>query len=71
MTKKFPKNQNKKWTNEDIKKLKELAKINKTADTPTRIIAIKLGRTESSIYKKAQKLGISLKPTNQSPYGTK
>jgi|GEM_PF-4736260 len=42
MTKKFPKNQNKKWTNEDIKKLKELAKINKTADTPTRIIAIKL-----------------------------
>ncbi len=71
MTKKFPKNQNKKWTNEDIKKLKELAKINKTADTPTRIIAIKLWRTESSIYKKAQKLWISLKPTNQSPYWTK
>jgi hypothetical protein len=30
-----------------------------------------MGRTESAIYDKASDIGLSLKPTNQSPYGTK
>jgi hypothetical protein len=34
------------------------------------VIALKLERTEDAIESKAQDEGISLKPTNQSPYGT-
>jgi hypothetical protein len=45
----------------------ELAKGN----TPTRVAGLKLGRTEGAVYKKASEEGISLAPTNQSPYGTK
>jgi hypothetical protein len=55
------------WTKEDEKALKQLAKEN----TPTRVMGLKLGRTESSIRSKAQELDISLKPTNQSPYTRK
>ena len=44
-------NSNKKWKPEEKKKLIELAEGN----TPTRIIALKLGRGESSIRSKAQK----------------
>jgi hypothetical protein len=55
------------WTRDESKTLKELAKGN----TPTRIIALKMGRTPEAIYKKASDQGVSLKPTNQSPYGTK
>jgi hypothetical protein len=40
-------------------------------NTPTRIIGLKLGRSEAAVYNKASEAGISLKPTNQSPYGTK
>jgi hypothetical protein len=36
-------------------------------NTPTRVIGLKLGRTESSIRDKGSELGLSLKPTNQSP----
>lgn len=61
---KQPKNHGKDWTKKDIEKLKKLADEN----TPTRVIGLKLGRTESSIYGKASSEGISLKPTNQSPY---
>lgn len=57
-------NKGKKWTKNDLDKLKELAKGN----TPTGLIAYKLGRTESSIYSIANKNKISLKPTNQPPY---
>ena len=60
-------NSNKKWKPEEKKKLIELAEGN----TPTRIIALKLGRSESSIRSKAQKEKISLKQTNQSPYDRK
>lgn len=60
-------NSNKKWKPEEKKKLIELAEGN----TPTRIIALKLGRSENSIRSKAQKEKISLKPTNQSPYDRK
>ena len=52
------------WTTEEVKQLRELAKLN----TPTRVIGLKLGRTEDAIYAKASELGISLTPTNQSPY---
>jgi hypothetical protein len=52
------------WTSQEVDALRQLAKEN----TPTRLIALKLGRSETSIYTKAEREGISLKPTNQSPY---
>ncbi|HCR1387246.1 hypothetical protein IPC491_09040 [Pseudomonas aeruginosa] len=52
------------WSAEDVAEFKRLAKEN----TPTRVIGLKLGRTEDAVYAKASELGISLKPTNQSPY---
>ena len=52
------------WTPSDIAELRRLAAQN----TPTRVIAFKLGRTEAAIYAKASQLGISLTPVNQSPY---
>jgi hypothetical protein len=62
-----PKNHGKPWTQPQVKQLQNLAKGN----TPTRVIGLKLGRTEDSITSKASEEGISLKPSNQSPYGTK
>lgn len=59
-----PKNHGKSWTPTDVKAMEKLAQQN----TPTRVIGLKLGRTESSVYAKASEEGISLKPTNQSPY---
>jgi len=38
------------------------------ANTPTGVISLKLGRTETAVRGKAQREGISLKPTNRSPY---
>ena len=61
---KSTRNTGKRWSNNDVKQLKELAKKN----TPTRVIGLKLGRTEGSIQNKASEEGVSLKPTNQSPY---
>ena len=52
------------WTKQEVDALRQLAKEN----TPTRVIGLKLGRSESSIYSKAERERISLKPTNQSPY---
>jgi hypothetical protein len=60
----WPDNEGKAWSSEDVKQLKQLAKEN----TPTRVIGLKMGRTENAVYSKAQELGVSLKPTNQSPY---
>ncbi len=54
------------WTPADTAMLRHLVAQN----TPTRIIAWKMGRTVAEIYEKASQLGISLKPVNQSPYGT-
>jgi len=62
-----PKNHGKEWSNDDVSKLKKLANHN----TPTGLIAYELGRTESSVYSKASEEGISLHPTNQSPYNRK
>jgi hypothetical protein len=54
------------WSDEDVERLRELARGN----TPTRVIGLKLGRTEDSIRSKAASEGISLMPPNQSPYGS-
>lgn len=61
---KYERNKGKAWTKSDVSQLKSLAKEN----TPTRVIGLKLGRTEGSVYSKASTEGVSLKPTNQSPY---
>jgi len=52
------------WTGAEKQQLKTLAKEN----TPTRVIGLKLGRTPGAVQSKANDLGLSLKPTNQSPY---
>jgi hypothetical protein len=57
-------NSGKEWTSQEVSKLRTLAKGN----TPTGVIGLKLGRTESAVYTKASEKGISLGPTNQSPY---
>lgn len=61
---KTPKNHGKSWSDNDVKQLGKLADGN----TPTRVIGLKMGRTEDAVYSKASDANISLKPTNQSPY---
>ena len=61
---KYDRNKGKPWTPGEVKELGKLASQN----TPTRVIGLKLGRTESGVYSKASEQGIGLKPTNQSPY---
>ena len=61
---KEPKNSGKQWTDQQVKELKKLAKEN----TPTRVIGLKLERTEEAVRTKASEEKVSLKPTNQSPY---
>lgn len=61
---KYNRNSGKSWTKSDITQLRSLAKEN----TPTRVIGLKLGRTEDSVRTKASQTGVSLKPTNQRPY---
>ncbi len=63
---KKPPNSGKLWTPSQVRQIEELVAQN----TPTRIIALKLGRTPASIQTKASEENISLKPTNQSPYGS-
>lgn len=64
---KYNRNSGKEWTSGDVKQLKDLAKQN----TPTRVIGLKLGRTEDAVRSRASDEGVSLKPTNQSPYSRK
>jgi len=61
---KTPKNAGKPWTPAEQKLLAQEAKGN----TPTRVIALHMGRTPDAIYAKASQEGSSLKPTNQAPY---
>jgi hypothetical protein len=61
---KSTRNSGKAWSNSDIAQLRGLA----TQNTPTRVIGLKLGRTEDSVRSKASDKRISLRPTNQSPY---
>lgn len=64
---KYTRNTGKEWTGNEIRQLRELAREN----TPTRVIGLKLGRTENAVRSKASDNNISLKPTNQSPYNRK
>ena len=61
---KYNRNSGKQWTTNEVRELKQLANHN----TPTRVIGLKLGRTENSVRAKSLDENISLKPTNQSPY---
>jgi hypothetical protein len=51
------------WSKDDVKQLKTLIKQN----TPTRLIAMKLKRTEASVRWRVHSEGLSLRPTNRSP----
>lgn len=62
---KYNRNSGKEWSRDEVSQLRTLAR----QDTPTRVIGLKLGRTPEAVYTKASAEGISLKPTNQSPYG--
>ena len=64
---KKPTNHGAPWTPAANKELKQLA----AGNTPTRVIGLKMGRTPGSVAGHASDIGVSLKPTNQSPYGTK
>ena len=61
---KSTRNSGKGWAPAEVKTLGTLAREN----TPTRVIGLKLGRTEDAVRSKASEVGVSLKPTNQSPY---
>jgi hypothetical protein len=61
---KSTRNTGKPWTHTQRAELDRLAAQN----TPTRVIGLKLGRTEAAVYGQASKQGTSLGPTNQSPY---
>jgi hypothetical protein len=49
------------WSGDDIDQLRQLVDGN----APTRLIGLKLGRTEDAIRDKARELGLSLAPANQ------
>jgi hypothetical protein len=61
---KTPKNHGKPWTNADERQLRKLVKEN----TPTRLMGHELGRKPEAVQKHANDMGLSTKPTNQSPY---
>jgi len=61
---KSTRNSGKAWSSSDVSQLIKFAQQN----TPTRVIGLKLGRTEDAVRSKASDNNISLKPTNQSPY---
>jgi hypothetical protein len=60
----YTRNTGKPWETKDVSQLKQMIHQN----TPTRVAGFKLGRTEDAIRSEAGKLGLSLKPSNQSPY---
>jgi len=59
---KYRTNTGKRWTATHVKQLRRLASQN----TPTRVIGLKLGRTEHAVRTKASEKGVSLKVRNQS-----
>jgi hypothetical protein len=64
---KSPQNNRKAWSSADNAQLKNLA----AGNTPTRVIGLKMGRSPGAVSSQAGRQGVSLKPTNQSPYGSK
>ena len=61
---KYNSNTGKRWTPTQVRQLRELARQN----TPTRVIGLKLGRTESAVRTKASEKGVSLKSKSQASY---
>jgi len=64
---KSTRNSGNEWKSADLQALRKLA----AGNTPTRVIGLKLGRTEGAVRTKASDVGVSLKPTNQAPYNRK
>ena len=63
---KAPINHGKGWSASDNRQLRQLVQGN----TPTRVIGLKMGRTSGAVQSHASAIDVSLKPMNQSPYGT-
>lgn len=63
----YKRNSGKPWKSTEVSQLQTLA----AGNTPTRVIGLKLGRSEDAVRTKASEEGISLKPSNQAPYGTR
>lgn len=61
---KSTRNSGRRWSATQVRTLRSFARSN----TPTRVIGLKLGRSEAAVYGKASAEGVSLKPVNQSPY---
>lgn len=64
---KTPRNSGKAWTPAEVQQLKREIKEN----TPSRVMGLRHERTPSAVQSKANELGLSTKPVNQRPYGTK
>ena len=64
---KSTRNDGKSWSAGSKRQLSQLARKN----TPTRVIGLKLGRSEGAVRSQAAKQRVSLKPTNQAPYGSR
>lgn len=64
---KYTRNTGKPWSPSDVSTLRDLADKN----TPTRVIGLKIGRSEDAVRTKASQQNISLAPPNQSPYNRK
>lgn len=60
----YTRNTGRVWSATDESRLRTLAKQN----TPTGVIGLKLGRTKDAVRAKTHELGVSLRPTNRSPY---
>jgi hypothetical protein len=64
MTQKKPANDREPWSSTQEQQLKKLIKQN----TPTRVMGLKLQRSPGAVQQHANGMGLSTKPTNQSPY---
>ncbi|WBQ03862.1 hypothetical protein [Kribbella sp. CA-293567] len=53
------------WSDSDVQELRGLVDKN----TPTRLIGLKLEKTEVAVQDKLRELGLSLAPSNWPPYG--
>jgi hypothetical protein len=61
---KYKRRSRERWTPQEVRQLRSLAKDN----IPTGVISLMLQRPPTAIRSKAQREGISLEPTNRSPY---
>lgn len=61
----YLRNTGQRWSTAEVGLLRQLAAEN----TPTRVIGLKLGRSELAIRIKSCRVELSLKPANRSPYG--